>query len=83
MSRFATGVSQCSLCPSFGCDVPVSDSVVMELVEEENVIDRYKQLMCNSFIASNKDMRWCPSPTCGKVIKVNLNLHQVNLKIRS
>jgi hypothetical protein len=49
-------------CPdSSSCSVIVEDKVVELLVKKPEVLGKYKMLLTNHFVISNKLMTWCPS----------------------
>lgn len=57
-------------CPAHECNVLVDDQTVLPLVTDPKVKLRYQQLITNSYVECNKQMRWCPKPECGYAIKV-------------
>jgi len=62
------GASQMIECP--GCDIVVDDQTVMKLITDPIVKEKYQHLITNSFVQCNRLLRWCPSPGCTNVIKV-------------
>jgi len=62
------GASQMIECP--GCDIVVDDQTVMKLITDPMVKEKYQHLITNSFVQCNRLLRWCPSPGCTNVIKV-------------
>lgn len=44
------GQGQTISCASHDCDILVDDETVFELVKDPKVIQRYKQLITNSFV---------------------------------
>ena len=53
------GDSQYITCP--GCNIIVEDWLVEKFVTDPDVLDKYKHLICNNFVLSNRRMRWCPN----------------------
>jgi len=62
------GASQMIECP--GCNIVVDDQTVMKLITDPMVKEKYQHLITNSFVQCNRLLRWCPSPGCTNVIKV-------------
>jgi len=62
------GASQMIECP--GCNIVVDDQTVMKLITDPIVKEKYQHLITNSFVQCNRLLRWCPSPGCTNVIKV-------------
>lgn len=57
-------------CPAHDCDMLVDDQTVLPLVNDPKVRLRYQQLITNSYVECNKQIRWCPKPECGHAVKV-------------
>lgn len=57
-------------CPTFNCNTLIDDRTVLDLVSDRRVKLRYQQLITNSYVECNKQMRWCPKPECGHAVKV-------------
>lgn len=57
-------------CAALDCDMLIDDQTVLPLVTDRRVKLRYQQLITNSYVECNKQMRWCPKPECGHAIKV-------------
>ena len=64
------GASQMIECP--GCNIVVDDQTVMKLITDPMVKEKYQHLITNSFVQCNRLLRWCPSPGCTNVIKVEV-----------
>ncbi|UYV77055.1 ARIH1, partial [Cordylochernes scorpioides] len=64
------GMSDKISCPASECDILVDYQTVMNLIEEEKVKQRYRQLIINSYVAYKDKLRWCPFPDCNNVIRV-------------
>lgn len=58
-------------CPQNGCDVIVDDQTIARLIKDPEVMAKYQDFLTKSFVVSNRCLRWCPTPGCSKVIKVN------------
>lgn len=57
-------------CAAHDCYMLVDDQTVLPLVTDPKVRLRYQQLITNSYVECNKQMRWCPKPECGHAVKV-------------
>lgn len=57
-------------CAAHDCNMLVDDQTVLPLVTDPKVKLRYQQLITNSYVECNKQMRWCPKPECGHAVKV-------------
>ena len=57
-------------CISNGCALLIEDEKVLSYVKNEVVKSSYRRLMTNSYVESNKLLRWCPGTDCGKAVKV-------------
>lgn len=57
-------------CAALDCDMLIDDQTVLPLVTDRRVKLRYQQLITNSYVECNKQMRWCPKPECGHAVKV-------------
>lgn len=57
-------------CAAFDCNMLVDDQTVLPLVADRRVKLRYQQLITNSYVECNRQMRWCPKPECGHAVKV-------------
>ncbi|KAH7730986.1 ubiquitin-conjugating enzyme E2-binding protein 1 [Aphelenchoides avenae] len=65
------GISTIS-CPQQKCEVAVDDMTALSLLQDQAVKDAFKRYACNSFVASNKCLKWCPAPNCGRIVKAPL-----------
>jgi ariadne-1 len=65
------GVCNGITCPENGCDIIVDEKTITNIIKEPNVIEKYQHLITNSFVVTNRFLRWCPSPKCLNAIKVN------------
>lgn len=66
----AEGQSGRITCAALHCTMLVDDQTVLPLVSDPKVKLRYQQLITNSYVECNKQMRWCPKPECGHAVKV-------------
>lgn len=64
------GQSGSITCAALNCNMLVDDQTVLPLVTDRRVKLRYQQLITNSYVECNKQMRWCPKPECGHAVKV-------------
>ncbi|CAG2176376.1 unnamed protein product [Oppiella nova] len=65
------GVCNAISCAENGCDIIVDDNTIQKIIEDKHVLVKYQYLMTNSFVVSNRFLRWCPSPDCLSAIKVD------------
>lgn len=65
------GESSHITCPAYKCEMIVDDQTVLPLISDPKVRFRYQQLITNSYVECNKQMRWCPKPECGHAVKVS------------
>ncbi|XP_030372697.1 potential E3 ubiquitin-protein ligase ariadne-1 [Scaptodrosophila lebanonensis] len=66
---FSEGLAHSITCPSTNCDILVDDVSFEQLADNPEVIERYQQLITNTFVECNALMRWCPAPNCSNAIK--------------
>ncbi|XP_056638664.1 ankyrin repeat and IBR domain-containing protein 1-like isoform X1 [Diorhabda sublineata] len=71
-------------CPAFQCDILVPVELIEKLVTP-NVARRYLQFDIKAFVESNKSIKWCPIPGCGRAVRLpdaeritNENLNKKN-----
>lgn len=67
------GMSQTISCPAYGCEICVTDEMVMSLITDKKVRRKYLHLISNTFVECNSLLRWCPAPNCLNVIKVQFS----------
>jgi len=65
------GQSQTISCPSYECDILVDDELVMNLIQDKQVKERYQYLITDGFVQCSRTLRWCPTPDCHHVIKTS------------
>jgi ariadne-1 len=65
------GVCNAITCAENGCDIIVDDQTITDIVKEPKVRAKYQYLITNSFVVTNRFLRWCPTPNCLNAIKVN------------
>jgi len=70
MKIMSEGIGQTIACAAHGCDVLIDDATVMRLLPDTKVRLKYQHLITNSFVECNRLLRWCPSPDCSSVIRV-------------
>lgn len=63
------GVSLKIFCPDTDCNSFVPSTVVMKFVEEDTK-KTYNRLISDSFVTSNRLMKWCPGNDCSNAVKV-------------
>ncbi|XP_043189750.1 E3 ubiquitin-protein ligase ariadne-1-like isoform X2 [Amphibalanus amphitrite] len=64
------GVGCTISCAAHGCDILVDDETVLRLVTEPRVLARYQRLITDTFVQCNRRLCWCPSPDCGRAVRV-------------
>ena len=62
------GIGQTIPCPA-KCDILVDDKLVLDLIDESSVRQKYQHLITNSFVECNRNMRWCPGLNCNNAVK--------------
>jgi ariadne-1 len=63
------GLLNCICCPGFNCKYELDDEFVLQHLSEQIKI-KYKQIITNSFVSSNKMLKWCPTANCTKAIEI-------------
>ncbi|KAG1669698.1 Ankyrin repeat and IBR domain-containing protein 1 [Nymphon striatum] len=56
-------------CPAFQCSRLVPVDVIENLVSPD-MIRKYLQFDIQAFVASNPQIKWCPSPGCGRAVRL-------------
>ena len=51
-------------CAQTDCNVVVDDDQIMELITDPKVRAKYQRLTTDSYVESNRLLRWCPKPDC-------------------
>ena len=51
-------------CAQTECNVVVDDDQIMELISDPLVRAKYQRLTTDSYVESNRLLRWCPRPDC-------------------
>jgi len=69
------GLASSILCPGFGCSILVEDDLILKLLEDPVVRERYERKITEDFVQCHRLMKWCPAPDCSKVIKTSLTSH--------
>ncbi|ENN79423.1 hypothetical protein YQE_04067, partial [Dendroctonus ponderosae] len=57
------------LCPAFECHILVPVEFIEKLVSPE-MARRYLQFDIKAFVESNKTIKWCPIPACGRAVRL-------------
>jgi hypothetical protein len=65
------------LCPSDNCSLLIDDDNLIDLIQEQNIRDRYQRLITNSFVTHNQLLRWCPNGSCLHAVRVKYSGFQV------
>ncbi|XP_058795446.1 E3 ubiquitin-protein ligase arih1l-like [Phymastichus coffea] len=64
------GLVQKIKCMAQKCEIFMDDNTIMNLVKNPKVKQKYQKQIINNFVDYNKLMRWCLTPGCDRVIKV-------------
>lgn len=65
--------SQNIFCPATECDILVDENFVLPILKDSNIRSKYHKLIADSFVQSNRLMKWCPAPDCSNAIKAVYN----------
>lgn len=76
------GVCNVISCAQNGCDIIVDDNTITNIITDPKVLDKYRYLITNSFVASNRFLRWCPTPDCLTAIKVENYIEFIPVKCK-
>lgn len=57
-------------CIATGCELLIEDEKVVIYVTDPSVRISYKRLKLNSYVETNRLLRWCPGIDCGKAVRV-------------
>lgn len=55
-------------CIGMGCSLVLPESDLLAVAPAETV-ERYHKLLLESFISCRSNLKWCPTPDCGVVVK--------------
>jgi len=69
------GMASFIQCPGFDCKILLEDDLVLRLIADGPVRERYKRRITEEFVDCHRLMKWCPGPDCTKVIKTSLTSH--------
>lgn len=64
------GISEGICCMDSQCVLVVTEKFILSMLKEKKVKDKYNMLVAKSFVDSNKLLRWCPYPDCGRCARV-------------
>ena len=64
------GHSMMISCAAYDCDNLLYDEMIRKLITDQRVLEKYCQLITNSFIECNRLLNWCLTPKCGRVLRV-------------
>ena len=56
-------------CPGIGCQSPIPDARVQELVDDQDMYDRYLELKVQAFVDQDPRTKWCPAPGCDLAVE--------------
>lgn len=54
-------------CMHNGCNTLISDDIIKKIVDK-HVYEKYVKFLSQSFVDTNKGLKWCPARNCGKVV---------------
>ncbi|KAI4467591.1 rbr family ring finger and ibr domain-containing [Holotrichia oblita] len=57
------------LCPAYQCHILVPVELIEKLVSPD-MARRYLQFDIKAFVESNKSIKWCPIPGCGRAVRL-------------
>ena len=58
-------------CPCHGCNLIVTKTVVTKcLSEDKHLLEEYNKYSLKNFSEMNSDIKWCPNPKCGLIVRV-------------
>nr|NP_648392.1 uncharacterized protein Dmel_CG12362, isoform A [Drosophila melanogaster]NP_729606.1 uncharacterized protein Dmel_CG12362, isoform B [Drosophila melanogaster]AOQ12950.1 CG12362-PA [synthetic construct]AAF50159.1 uncharacterized protein Dmel_CG12362, isoform A [Drosophila melanogaster]AAN11912.1 uncharacterized protein Dmel_CG12362, isoform B [Drosophila melanogaster]AAO39642.1 AT17761p [Drosophila melanogaster] len=63
------GLANTIKCPAANCEILVDYISFLKLADDSEVVERYQQLITNTFVECNMLMRWCPAPNCSHAVK--------------
>ncbi|KAI6194835.1 RBR-type E3 ubiquitin transferase [Aphelenchoides besseyi] len=49
-------------CPN--CELLINENVILCLVDDERILNTYRQLLINSYVSTNPRIKWCPATDC-------------------
>jgi len=58
------GIVNAMTCAETDCKIIVNDEQVLQLLDNVSVKAKYQRLTTNSYVESNRLLRWCPKPDC-------------------
>lgn len=58
------------LCAAYECNALLDDTMVLNLITEKRIKDKFEVAILSSFVQCNPRMRWCPAADCTHVIRV-------------
>ena len=65
-------------CPEYACKSQI-DSSFMLLLLNMRIVDKYVSLRHDSFVDENRRQKWCPTPSCGRVLTVSKDAECLNV----
>ncbi|ORY88042.1 hypothetical protein BCR35DRAFT_301941 [Leucosporidium creatinivorum] len=71
------GESRRIQCMGSKCNVIVDEKTVELLVEEE-VLERYRSLLNRTYVDDSTSLRWCPAPNCDYALKCHILPRQLD-----
>nr|CAD7260702.1 unnamed protein product [Timema shepardi] len=57
------------LCPAYQCHILVPVEIIEKLVSPD-MARRYLQFDIKAFVESNRSIKWCPMPGCGRAVRL-------------
>ncbi|KAG5669739.1 hypothetical protein PVAND_000033 [Polypedilum vanderplanki] len=68
-NQILNGVGDDITCPGHNCYYTLSDELVLDLVKNPTIKNKYQYLITNQFVTHNRILKYCPQPLCDLIIK--------------
>ena len=65
-------------CPEYGCKSHVESSFMLLLLNVR-IVDKFVSLRHDSFVEESRRQKWCPNPSCGRVLTVSKDAKCLNV----
>uniref|UniRef100_A0AC34GBW7 RBR-type E3 ubiquitin transferase n=1 Tax=Panagrolaimus sp. ES5 TaxID=591445 RepID=A0AC34GBW7_9BILA len=73
LTRFRQESDPYPFCPDSDCQQIIDPQNVLKFLKCDAEKDFYQRLILRDFVDTNLLMKWCPSPYCSRIIKVNFS----------
>ncbi|CAB3364276.1 Hypothetical predicted protein [Cloeon dipterum] len=64
-------------CPAFNCHILVPVDIIEHVVSAE-MARRYLQFDIKAFVETNRSIKWCPLPGCGRAVRLPPESHDIS-----